>query len=81
MTVWREGVTGALVDTVVDMTLRMNNAGALPICLQLLDGKVSAWLMWCIAGPRDNAQGVARLDRLECPARKLVRPHGNVSGG
>jgi putative transposase len=30
MTVWREGVTGALGDTAVDMTLRLDNAGALP---------------------------------------------------
>jgi hypothetical protein len=30
MTVWREGVTGDLDDTAVDMTLRMDNAVALP---------------------------------------------------
>jgi putative transposase len=34
MTVWREGVTGALGDTAVDMTLRLDNAGALPTCPQ-----------------------------------------------
>jgi putative transposase len=32
MAVWREGVTGALGDTAVDMTLRLDNAGALPTC-------------------------------------------------
>ncbi|MDA8050089.1 MAG: transposase [Rhodospirillales bacterium] len=30
MTVWRAGITGALGGTVVDMTLRLDNAGALP---------------------------------------------------
>ena len=30
MAVWREGATGALGDTAVDMTLRLDNAGALP---------------------------------------------------
>jgi len=34
MAVWRAGVTGALGDTVVDMTLRLDNAGALPTCPQ-----------------------------------------------
>jgi putative transposase len=34
MAVWREGVTGALGDTAVDMTLRLDNAGALPTCPQ-----------------------------------------------
>jgi putative transposase len=34
MAVWREGVTGALSDTAVDMTLRLDNAGALPTCPQ-----------------------------------------------
>src|ERR1700758_456853 len=35
MTVWREGVTSALVgDPAVDMTLRLDNAGALPTCPQ-----------------------------------------------
>jgi putative transposase len=32
MAVWRAGVTGALGDTAVDMTLRLDNAGALPTC-------------------------------------------------
>jgi putative transposase len=32
--VWREGVTGALDDTTVDMTLRLDNARALPTCPQ-----------------------------------------------
>jgi hypothetical protein len=34
MAVWREGFTGAFGDTAVDMTLRLDNAGALPTCLQ-----------------------------------------------
>jgi putative transposase len=34
MAVWREGVTGALGDTAVDMTLRLDNAVALPACPQ-----------------------------------------------
>ena len=35
LAVWREGVTGALGATAVDMTLRLDNAGALPTCPQL----------------------------------------------
>jgi hypothetical protein len=34
MAVWREGVTGVLDGTAVDMTLRLDNAGALPTCPQ-----------------------------------------------
>jgi hypothetical protein len=34
MTVWREGVTSALGDAAVDMTLRLDNGGALPTCPQ-----------------------------------------------
>jgi putative transposase len=34
MAVWREGVTGELGNTAVDMTLRLDNAGALPTCPQ-----------------------------------------------
>jgi putative transposase len=34
MAVWREGVTGCIDGTAVDMTLRLDNAGALPICPQ-----------------------------------------------
>ena len=34
MAVWREGVTGVLDDTAVDMTLRLDNAHALPTCPQ-----------------------------------------------
>ena len=34
MAVWREGTTGALGETAVDMTLRLDNAGALPTCPQ-----------------------------------------------
>jgi putative transposase len=34
MAVWRDGVTGALGETAVDMTLRLDNAGALPTCPQ-----------------------------------------------
>ena len=34
MAVWREGVTGALGNTAVDMTLRLDNATALPTCPQ-----------------------------------------------
>jgi hypothetical protein len=34
MAVWREGVIGALDETTVDMTLRLDNAGALPTCPQ-----------------------------------------------
>ena len=34
LAVWREGVTGALGETAVDMTLRLDNADALPTCPQ-----------------------------------------------
>jgi putative transposase len=34
LAVWRDGVTGAFDDTAVDMTLRLDNAGALPTCPQ-----------------------------------------------
>ncbi len=34
MAVWRAAVTGELGDTAVDMTLRLDNAGALPTCPQ-----------------------------------------------
>lgn len=34
MAVWREGVAGCLDGTAVDMTLRLDNAGALPTCPQ-----------------------------------------------
>jgi hypothetical protein len=34
MAVWRDAVTGALGNTAVDMTLRLDNAGALPTCSQ-----------------------------------------------
>jgi putative transposase len=34
MAVWRDAVTGALGNTAVDMTLRLDNAGALPTCPQ-----------------------------------------------
>src|SRR6267154_4341657 len=34
MAIWRDGVTGALNDTAVDMTLRLDNARALPTCPQ-----------------------------------------------
>jgi putative transposase len=35
MSVWRLGTTGALDEKAVDMTLRLDNAGALPTCPQL----------------------------------------------
>jgi putative transposase len=34
MAVWREGITGCIDGTAVDMTLRLDNAGALPTCPQ-----------------------------------------------
>jgi putative transposase len=34
MAIWRDGVTGALGEKAVDMTLRLDNAGALPTCPQ-----------------------------------------------
>jgi putative transposase len=34
MALWREGVTGCIDGTAVDMTLRLDNAGALPTCPQ-----------------------------------------------
>jgi len=34
MAVWREGVPGALGEKAVDMTLRLDNARALPTCPQ-----------------------------------------------
>ena len=30
MAVWRDGTSGRFIDTAVDMTLRLDNAGALP---------------------------------------------------
>jgi putative transposase len=35
MAVWRAGITSALGEKAVDMTLRLDNAGALPTCPQL----------------------------------------------
>ena len=34
MAVWREGVTGVLDNTTVDMMLRLDNARAAPTCPQ-----------------------------------------------
>jgi putative transposase len=34
MAIWRDGVTGELGSTAVDMMLRLDNAGALPTCPQ-----------------------------------------------
>jgi putative transposase len=34
MAVWRDGVMGEIGETAVDMTLRLDNAGALPTCPQ-----------------------------------------------
>jgi hypothetical protein len=34
MAVWRAGLAGARDDKAVDMTLRLDNAGALPTCPQ-----------------------------------------------
>jgi putative transposase len=34
MAAWREGISGGFFDTAVDMTLRLDNAGALPTCPQ-----------------------------------------------
>jgi putative transposase len=34
MAVWREGINGGSGTTAVDMTLRLDNAGALPTCPQ-----------------------------------------------
>jgi len=34
MAVWREGVSGGFLEVAVDMTLRLDNAGALPTCPQ-----------------------------------------------
>ncbi len=34
MAVWREGISSGYLDTAVDMTLRLDNAGALPTCPQ-----------------------------------------------
>jgi putative transposase len=34
MAAWRNGISGGLLDTAVDMTLRLDNAGALPTCPQ-----------------------------------------------
>ena len=42
MSVWRLGTTGALDDTAVDMTLRLDNAGALPTCPQPQQQQASA---------------------------------------
>jgi putative transposase len=42
MSVWRLGTTGALDEKAVDMTLRLDNAGALPTCPQPQQQQVSA---------------------------------------
>lgn len=34
MAAWREGIGGGFLDGAVDMTLRLGNAAALPICPQ-----------------------------------------------
>jgi putative transposase len=34
MAVWREGISGGLPEMAVDITLRLNNAKALPTCPQ-----------------------------------------------
>jgi hypothetical protein len=34
MAVWREGISGGLPETAVDMTLHLDNAKALPTCPQ-----------------------------------------------
>jgi putative transposase len=41
MAVWRDGVTGGLGDKAVDMTLRLDNANALPTCPQPHQQKVA----------------------------------------
>ena len=42
MAVWRNGVTGAPGETAVDMTLRLDNADALPTCPQPLQQQQAA---------------------------------------
>jgi putative transposase len=42
MSVWRLGTTGALDEKAVDMTLRLDNAGALPTCPQPQQQQASA---------------------------------------
>ena len=42
MAVWRDGVTGALGEKAVDMTLRLDNADALPTCPQPLQQQQAA---------------------------------------
>jgi hypothetical protein len=42
MAVWRDGVTGALSEKAVDMTLRLDNAHALPTCPQPLQQQQAA---------------------------------------
>ena len=41
MAVWRDGVTGGLTGTAVDMTLSLDNAKALPTCPQLQQQQVA----------------------------------------
>ena len=41
MAIWRDGVTGELGQKAVDMTLRLDNAGALPTCPQQQQQKVA----------------------------------------
>ena len=41
MAIWRDGVTGELGPKAVDMTLRLDNAGALPTCPQQQQQKVA----------------------------------------
>ena len=43
MAVWREGMAGPLGNTAVDMTLRLDNAGALPTCPQPQQ-QLQAWV-------------------------------------
>src|SRR5512135_1006442 len=43
MVVWSDGIAGPLAENAVDMTLRLDNAGALPTCPQRQPEQELSW--------------------------------------
>jgi len=66
--VWRDGVSGGLPDTAVDMTLRLNNATASPTCPQPQQQQVASGF-W--------RKGTARNPVYKPP--QVVLPRGSTS--
>ena len=62
MAVWRDGVTGALGDKAVDMTLRLDNADALPTGPQPQQQQQAlVWGIWCQAVSVDMALDLTKV--------------------